>query len=79
MFYSGTLVCPAHLSLRAAPWPLMQNRGLAAEKWQAETCFYGEWSWGRWVDGEEAAAVQVSSDEPELSSGAWGGSKGLTR
>lgn len=26
MFYSGTLVCPAFLSLRARTWPLMQNR-----------------------------------------------------
>lgn len=26
MFYSGTLVCPALLSLRAGTWPLMQNR-----------------------------------------------------
>ena len=58
MFYSGTLVCPAFLSLRAGSWPLMKNRGVAAEKWQDETCFYWEWSWGIWVDGEEAAVVQ---------------------
>lgn len=48
MFYSGTLVCPAFLSLRAGSWPLMQNKGAAAQKWQDETCFYWEQGWGRW-------------------------------
>lgn len=84
MFYSGTLVCPAFLSLRAGTWPLMQNRLMCSRGMARRDLLVGNRAG---LNGESGGGCGSSGGclGVRASSGAWtlrfirGGHAGLTR
>lgn len=63
MFYSGSLVCPALLSLRAGTWPLMLSRLMCSRGVARRDLLILEIELGQVGSREEASAVQVGAEQ----------------